>query len=211
MRPRKGALALLVSLVACLFLLESVMSRGRPETNQTAAARPVPGVLHLLLNDENWFPVVTPGAALVVLGFVVVARRRQVPTRAIITSGLNLFFGLWIAIMGTGHLFAVTTKIVLGILRPDIRPWVAISFGFAIAVAGWWLTVRIGRLTREDPRARKEAMWLNAWLILFLVIPAWPLVIPPLLNLLLLARQSKVAPPRVRALPGNERSATSQE
>ena len=195
MRPRKGALALLGLLIAGLVLLPSIASGGKAATNQTVTPRPVPAMLQLLLNDENWFPVVTPVAALVVLGFVVVARRRQIPTRAIITSGLNLFFGLWIAIMGTGHLFAVTTKIVLGILRPDIRPWVAISFGFAIAVAGWWLTVRIGRLTREDPRARKEAMWLNAWLILFLVIPAWPLVIPPLLNLVMLARQSKVAPP----------------
>ena len=205
MRIRKRALALLVLLAAGLVLLLRIPGGrgGQLDANRTAAARPVPAVLQLLLNDENWFPVVTPLAILVVLGFVILARGRHVPTRAIITSGLNLFFGLWIAIMGTGHRFAVATKTVLGILRPDIRSWIAIPFGLAIAAPGWFLTSRIGRLTCEDPRARKEAMWLNAWLILFLAIPAWPLVIPPLLNLVMLARQSKVAPRASFPTPAN--------
>ena len=205
MRTRKSVLALLVLLAPGLFVLLWGPGRSARKlaSSETGSARPFPAVLQLLLNDENWFPVVTLLAALVVLGFVMVARRRQVPTRAIITSGLNLFFGLWIGIMSTGHLFAVTTKTVLGILRSDIRPWVAIPFGFAIAVPGWWLTARIGRMMREDPRARKEAMWLNAWLILFLAIPAWPLVIPPLLNLVMLARQSKVAPRASFPTPAN--------
>ena len=144
-------------------------------------------MLEVLLKDENWFPVVTTVTAFVVITFLVIARRRRVPARWIIVGALNLFFGLWIGIMGTGHLFAVTTKMILGILPPNIHPWVALPFGFAIVVPGWWLTARIQRLVRGDTRTRKEAMWLNAWLAAVLVVPAGPLVVLPLASLIALA------------------------
>ncbi len=151
-------------------------------------------ILDALLNDENWFPVVTPTSALVVLVFVAVARRRRVPARWIIAGALNLFFGLWIGSMGTGHLFAVTTKMILGILPPNIQPWVAIPFGFAMVVPGWWLTVRIRGLVRGDARTRKEAMWLNAWLVAVLAVPAGPLIVPPMASLIALVWLGKATP-----------------
>jgi hypothetical protein len=144
-------------------------------------------MLEVLLKDENWFPVVTPVTAFVAIAFLAIARRRRVPARWIIVGALNLFFGLWIGIMGTGHLFAVTTKMILGILPPNIHPWVALPFGLAIAIPGWWLAARIQRLVRGDTRTRKEAMWLNAWLATLLVVPAWPLVVLPLASLIALA------------------------
>ena len=101
-------------------------------------------MLEMLLDEENWFPVVTPLTA-----FVAAASRRRVPAMLIVVGALGVFFGLWIGMMGTGHLFAVTTKLVLGILPPRIDPWFAIPFGFFIAVPGWslaWLGRRpLGR------------------------------------------------------------------
>jgi len=151
-------------------------------------------MLEVLLKDENWFPVVTPVTAFVAIAFLAIARRRRVPARWIIVGALNLFFGLWIGIMGTGHLFAVTTKLILGILPLNVNPWVVLPFGFAIAVPGWWLTAKIHRLVTGDTRTRKEAMWLNAWLAAVLVVPAWPLVVLPLANLIALVLLGRVMP-----------------
>lgn len=160
-------------------------------------------ILQALLADDNWFPVVTPICLLAVAVFVVLARRRRVPGRLIAVSALNLFFGLWIGIMGAGHLFGVTTKAALGVLPPNIRLWIAIPFGFAIAVPGWWLVLRVNSLLRSDRRAHREATWLNAWLAAALVVPAWPLVVPPLINLVALARTTGTA----RGSPANSKAA----
>jgi len=96
-------------------------------------------MLEMFLDDENWFPVVTPFTAFVALAFVAIACRQRVPAALIVGRALGVFFGLWIGIMGTGHLFAVTTKMILGILPPRIDPWFALPFGFAIAIPGWCL------------------------------------------------------------------------
>ena len=140
-------------------------------------------ILEALLADDNWFPVVTPICLLAVAVFIGLGLSRRVPGRLIAVSALNLFFGLWIGIMGTGHLFGVTAKLLLGILPPAIRLWIAFPFGFAIAIPGWWLVTLVKRLTRGHAGARKQAGWINAWLAAVLLVPAWPLVLPPLLNL----------------------------
>lgn len=150
-------------------------------------------LLEALLKDDNWFPVVTPLCLLAVVAFISWARRRRVPTKAILNSSLNLFFGLWIGIMGAGHLFGVTAKAALGILPPNIRLWIAIPFGLAIAVPGWWLVVRVNLLMQGDRKAHRDAIWLNTWLAAALIVPAWPLVVPPLINLVALARTRSTA------------------
>ena len=115
-------------------------------------------MLPALLDDENWFPVITPLALLVVIGFVVVARRRGIPARVITASAFNLFFGVWIGIMGAGHLFAVSTKAVLGILPPNIHLWIALPLGLTITVPGWLLTALVSGLMQERETAIREAI-----------------------------------------------------
>jgi hypothetical protein len=92
-----------------------------------------------LLVADNWSPVVTPLAAFVALGFVALAVRRRLPAGRIVVGAIGLFLGLWIGIMGTGHLFGVATKLILGILPLRNSPWRLILFGLAIAIPGWYL------------------------------------------------------------------------
>ena len=96
-------------------------------------------MLEKLLDGKNWFPVVTPLTAFVALAFVAVACHRRVPATLIVGGAFGVFVGLFIGILATGHLFAVTTKMMLGILPPRIDPWFALPFGFAMAVPGWGL------------------------------------------------------------------------
>lgn len=125
-------------------------------------------MLDVLLKDDNWF---LPAAGVSLLAAVVLAigaRRRRVAGRIAATGACNLFFGLMLGILGTGHLFGVTTKVLLGILPPGIHLWFAIPFGFALAVPAWWLALEVRGLVRDDAVSTKRAIWLNAWLALVL-------------------------------------------
>jgi hypothetical protein len=108
-------------------------------------------MLEKLLDGKNWFPVVLPVTALVAFAFVVIASRRRVPATLIVGVGLAVFVGLFIGILATGHVFAITTKMMLGTLPPRIDPWFALPFGLAMAAPGYglaWLASR--SLWRRD-------------------------------------------------------------
>jgi hypothetical protein len=102
-------------------------------------------MLEKLLNGNNWFPVVPPLTAFVALASVAVACRRRVCAMLIVGGAFGLFVGLFVGILATGHVFAITTKMMLGILSPRIDPWFALPFGFAMAIPGYglaWLASR---------------------------------------------------------------------
>jgi hypothetical protein len=102
-------------------------------------------MLEKLLDGKNWFPFVTPLTAFVALAFVFSACHRRVPAAVIVAGAFGVFVGLFIGILATGHVFAITTKMMLGILSPRIDPWFALPFGFAMAVPGYglaWLASR---------------------------------------------------------------------
>lgn len=156
-------------------------------------------MLNLLLRDGLWFFSATGIGLLSAIGLVVIGRREHVPTGVTITAALNLFFGVWIGIMGTGHLFAVTTKALLGALRPDINLWFAIPFGLAMAVPGWWLVGQVRALLRQNETSSSQAMWLNAWLALVLIVPAGPPAALPAVNVILLLARRRRRRPLVRS------------
>jgi hypothetical protein len=102
-------------------------------------------MLEKLLDGKNWFPVVTPLTVVVALTFVAIACRRRVRATMIVGGALGVFVGLFVGVLATGHVFAITTKMMLGILPPRIDPWFALPFGFALAIPGWslaWLASR---------------------------------------------------------------------
>ena len=145
-------------------------------------------MLDLLLKDNTWLLAATATALLAVIALVL-KQRRLASRRTILTCALNLFWGLWIGIMGTGHLFAVTTKAMQGTLSPAVHLWFAIPMGFALAVPGWLLVANIRGLTRKLETPRKIAIGLNGLVGLVLAVVQLPLVVPPALNLILLASQ----------------------
>ncbi len=156
--------------------------------------------MDILLDEDAWVLVATVTGLFAAIVLVVKLRRRQVSTRTKVTSTLNLFLALWIGIMGTGPLFAVTAKSILGTLPPNIHLWIAIPFGFAIAIPGWWLFGTGAALTRGERAAITTAILLNGWLALVLVIPATPVAGFAVLNLVLLTWQRKGTSRRLAAI-----------
>jgi len=56
-------------------------------------------MLEMLLDDKNWFPVVTPLATFFALAFAALAWRQRVPAIVIVGGVFGVFFGLWIGII----------------------------------------------------------------------------------------------------------------
>lgn len=125
-------------------------------------------MLEVLLKDDNWFLPAAGLSLTAAFALIVVARRRRISGWIAATGACNLFFGLLVGILGTGRLFGVTTKAVLGILPPVIHLWFAIPFGFALAVPASWLALQVGGLVKQDVVSTKRAIWLNVWLALVL-------------------------------------------
>ena len=142
-------------------------------------------MVELILKDETWVAVASSLGLLAILAMILRQRRHQQSKWTIVVGALNLFFGLWIGIMGLGHLVAVTIKAVQGTLPANVHLWIAIPLGFALAVPGWWLTALIRGLLAGDKRSRRRAMWLNAWLATATAAAgAGPVPVFPLTNLL---------------------------
>ena len=142
-------------------------------------------MLELFFNEDAWpLFAATIGVVTVV---VFTLRNRQVPasTGMKVTSGFNLFFATFMAIMGTGHILGVFAKLALGILPTDVRLWYAIPLGFAMAVPAGFLIATVSSLRAGERTARNRAMLLNAWLAVVLLFPAPPLAGFATLNLVL--------------------------
>jgi hypothetical protein len=140
---------------------------------------------------------VTP-AALLVASWFATKHWRNARRLLVIAAVLNLFFAVWITAMGTGHLLGVSAKALLGILPDDIRLWVAIPFGLMLVLPGALLVHQTRKLTDENARHQRSAIWLNTCLTAVLVVPAAPLIVLPLLNIGLLLAIAK-RPPVVSA------------
>ena len=145
-------------------------------------------MLNLLLNEDLWFPAATTIAALAVAGLLFVKRGQPIAKATRVMSGLNLFYGFLIGIMGFGHLLGITIKTVLGTLPAGTSPWFVFPLGFALAIPAWWLVASVQGLTKNEKRARLTAVGLNVWLGLVLLLPAGPLAAPAAINIVMLSR-----------------------
>lgn len=129
-------------------------------------------MLTLVLNGDAWLLFAVTISAAAVIIFTIRHRQVSAPTGTKVASGFNLFFGTFMAIMGTGHTGAVITKLGLGILPPRVNLWYVIPLGFAMAVPAGLLIATAGGLRRADRSSRNRAMLLNGWLAVVLLVPA---------------------------------------
>ena len=139
-------------------------------------------VAAFIVGEGNWLPLAMGSAfaAAGVLAFIV--KDTAIPRRQRILALMNLFTGVMLLIMGSGHLLAVTTKQLQGTLRGSALLFYAI--GIAIVVPAMFI-VRHTRAILSAPDAQSTVK-LNAWMAVTLAVLGLvnlPLALPALCNI----------------------------
>ncbi|HJU41410.1 MAG TPA: hypothetical protein VJ691_01300 [Vicinamibacterales bacterium] len=135
-----------------------------------------------MVGEGNWLPLAM-GSGFVAAGLLLFAiRNTAIPLRQRILATMNLFTGVMLLILGSGHLLAVTTKLLQGTLRGSAALFYVI--GIAVVTPAWFLV----RHTRAilDSGAPRTTVQLNLWMAITLVVLGivnLPLALPALYNL----------------------------
>ena len=119
------------------------------------------------LDEGKWL---TLSMVLALLGATVLLLRQRheaVPIRRRILAAMTLFFGVTIGTMASGHLLAVTAKLVQGTLEGPVPVFYAV--GVALAVPSWWLACHTRRVLDPDVDHGRATLALNTGLSLTLL------------------------------------------
>ena len=110
----------------------------------------IQSIVDLILDESKWL-----FASLLASAFAVAVRMRGARGRGAIAGAMSLFYGWLIALMGSGHLLAVTLKLGQGTL--DGSPARLYLLGLALAVPAWWMV--FAAMTAS----RRKLVGLNVW------------------------------------------------
>ena len=132
----------------------------------------------LIVGEGNWLPMAMM-AALLASTFVFL-RAAASTRRARVMATMNVFVGVMLAVMGLGHLLAVTVKVFDGTLRGS--PLLLYPIGIAIVVPAAFIIRHTRHLIAGDDRG--GAVKLHGWLAVTLLVLGLvniPLALPALL------------------------------
>jgi len=138
-----------------------------------------------IIGEGNWLPMAM-GAGLAAAAALVLYRHRRagLTGRRIILAAMNLFTGVMLAIMGFGHLLAVTTKLVMGTL--DGSPFFFYAIGLAITAPSWLIIRHTRAILADEGETARQTVRLNAWMAVTLGVLGLvnlPLALPALCNI----------------------------
>ena len=139
----------------------------------------------LIVDESKWLTWSLGLALLAVTVLLYRQRRSGLPLRRRVLAAMSLFFGITIGTMAFGHLLAVTTKLTVGTLGegPVLLFYL---IGIVLAVPSWWLTAHTLRSLNAEEDPGRRTMFLNAGLVVALLIlglPNLPLAVPGVLNI----------------------------
>ena len=135
-----------------------------------------------IIGEGNWLPLAM-GTAFIAIGVLfVTVKDTAIPLPRRILALMNLFTGVMLLVLGSGHLLAVTTKLLQGTLRGSALFFYVI--GIAVVLPAWF----VARHTRSilaagDPRTTVK---LNVWMAVTLAVLGLvnlPLAVPAFCNI----------------------------
>jgi hypothetical protein len=133
-----------------------------------------------IVGEGNWLPLAMV-IALLAAGFVYL-RASPVPNRARTLAIMNVYVGVMLAVMGAGHLLAVTVKLLDGTLRG--APLLLYAIGVAIMVPAALIIVHTSQALAGS--SARTTMRLHGWMAATLMVLGLintPLAIPALLSI----------------------------
>jgi hypothetical protein len=139
----------------------------------------IEGLAAFIVGEGNWLPLAVGAALVASAAMSVTIKQQPLPQRQRVLALMNLFTGVMLLVMGSGHLLAVTTKLLQGTLRGSAPLFYAI--GIAIVVPAWLMV-------RHTPAILAAAdahttVKLNAWMAITLGVLGvvnLPLAVPAL-------------------------------
>lgn len=151
-------------------------------------------MLDLLLSGSRWFQLALL-CALVATAKFLRPKGSFVGGREPTLSACNRFYGTVMAVMATGHLFAVTLLRSRGALSSGASLPLLYAVGVVLLVPAAWLAAVAPRLGDEADGSRRPALVLNALLAVVLVasVGSAPLAVPAMLNVVLLRKPGRRA------------------
>lgn len=135
-----------------------------------------------ITGEGNWLPLAMGAAAVSTGVLYFTIANSPVPRQRRVLALMNLFTGVMLLIMGSGHLLAVTTKLLQGTLRGSAFLFYLIGLAIVVPAASLVVHTR-GILGGVEPRA---TVWLNAWMVItlgLLGLVNLPLTLPALCNI----------------------------
>jgi hypothetical protein len=133
-----------------------------------------------IAGEGNWLPMAMTAALLA--SALLYFRTTAVSNRSRIMATMNVFVGVMLAVMGVGHLLAVSVKLMDGTLRGS--PLLLYAIGAAIVLPSVFIIRHTGHLLAGDDRG--TALKLHGWLAATLVVLGLintPLAIPAVLSM----------------------------
>jgi hypothetical protein len=142
----------------------------------------IDAVFAAIVNEGQWLAMSMSLAVMLVAAMLYQYRHADIPARRLTLAAMNLFAGVTVGTMAFGHLLAVTTKRLAGMLTGSLLVFYLI--GGVLAAPAWWLVTHTWRILARGHEDR-PTIWLNAWLaatLLALGLHNLPLAAPAILN-----------------------------
>ena len=135
-----------------------------------------------IVGEGNWLPLAMGSAFIAAAVLFFTFKDPDIPQRQRILALMNLFTGVMLLVMGTGHLLAVSTRLVQGSLRGSALLFYAI--GIAIVAPAWFVAHHTRAILAAH--SQRSTVILNAWMAITLAVLGvvnLPLAVPALCNI----------------------------
>ena len=142
----------------------------------------IEGLAGFIVGEGNWLPLAMATAFIAGGALFFSIKQQLLPQRQRILALMNLFTGVMLLVMGSGHLLAVTTKLLQGTLRGSAVLFYAIGIAI-VAPAGFMVRNTRAIVAAADART---TVTLNAWMAVTLAVLGvvnLPLAVPSLCNI----------------------------
>lgn len=127
-----------------------------------------PTLVRLIIDESKWLPLSLALAFASAFVVFVRYRRSEIDGRRLVLAVMNLFVGVTLLTMAFGHLLAVTTKLILGMLQGSLPKFYLI--GIALIVPSFWLVLHTRRILASQVDHGFRTIMLNTWMAATLVV-----------------------------------------
>ncbi|HSR53981.1 MAG TPA: hypothetical protein VLV83_24395 [Acidobacteriota bacterium] len=143
-------------------------------------------MLEIILDKRIWLVVATI-ASFSALTVHVIRQGRGMLPRMQAAIAFHLFFGLWFAVLGAGHLVAITIKSLTVTLPDDTGLLFLVPFGLGLALPGFLMLLSLPGIADLQSSSCRSALAADIWLVVLFALTVPYLAVVPAAGLILMS------------------------